>query len=99
MWNKQMNAGEMHFAENLAERHFAILQKKENNSEPYGSLIKLSVKNPLTSIPDGWDFPWNWMSYVKLAPCLFSVNNSHKGEGKTNLAERTWEQQDVFLVK
>lgn len=28
MWNKQMNAGEMHFAENLAERHFAILQKK-----------------------------------------------------------------------
>lgn len=28
-------------------------KRKENNSEPYGSLIKLSVNNPLTSIPDG----------------------------------------------
>lgn len=44
----------MRFAGNLAECLFAILQKKkENNSEPYGSLIKLSVKNLLTSIPDG----------------------------------------------
>lgn len=73
--------------------------KKKNNSGPCGSLIKLSVKNPLTSIPDGLDVPWNWMSHVKLAPCLFSANSSCKGEKKINLAEKSWEQQDVFHVK
>lgn len=85
--------------ENLAVVYccFPILKKK--NSGPYGSLIKQSVESPLTSIPDGLDFPWNWMSHVKLAPCLFSVNNSCKGEEKINLAEKTWKQQDVFLVK
>lgn len=84
--------GEMSFdAENLAVvyHHFAILQKKKNNLGPYGSLIKLSVKNPLTSIPDGLDFPWNWMSHVKLAPCLFSANSSCKGEKKINLEEKS----------
>lgn len=39
------------------------------------------------------------MSHVKLAPCLFSVNSSCKGEETINLGEKTREQQDAFLGK